>query len=297
MRGLSCESKVYIQVKTDNYPTETSWVLKSDGQIIDKVDAGTYDQGNTRYFSDEICVPSDSCIEFKISDSFGDGLSSREIGYYKLFKDDELIISSDQGAAFGFEESKSYCYLEAKTTNEINHVYSDRGTGADDDFSAWRPSSGDGWYSLGDIGVSGYGKPSNALLVMDEFNTDILTRPTDYNLIWKDSGSGGDMDSSFWEPVPESGYVCLGHVVQPNYNKPSTDLIRCVKEEFVKEGDRKWVWDDSGSGANWDASVYQTVPKVNVLGLSPNTFITRRSHIPPDLSKFKVLDEGRLKNW
>jgi len=292
LRGLSCESKVYVQVKTDNYPAETSWVLKSDGQIIDKVDAGTYGQANTRYFSDEKCVPSDTRIEFKISDSYGDGLCcSHGDGYYKIFQNDKLIMSGD---AFEFEESKSFkeSGLEVKFTNKINHIYSDWGTDADDDFSAWRPSSEDGWYSLGDTGMTSWDKPKNGLLV--KANSDILTRPTDYNLIWKDTDSDGDMDGSFWEPVPGSGYVCLGHVVQPHYYKPSTDLIRCVKEEFVKEGDRKWVWDDSNSGARWDASVYQTVPKDNVLGLSPNTFITRRSHSPPDISKFKVLDWKRI---
>eukprot|EP00957_Ditylum_brightwellii_P134082 10222509-Ditylum_brightwellii.AAC.1 len=61
------------------------------------------------------------------------------------------------------------------------------------------------------------------------------------------------MDASFWKPIPVEGYSCLGHVVQSNYNKPSTNLIRCVKEEYLEAANRNWVWDDKGSGAHWDA--------------------------------------------
>uniref|UniRef100_A0A7S4W2V0 LNR domain-containing protein n=1 Tax=Ditylum brightwellii TaxID=49249 RepID=A0A7S4W2V0_9STRA len=180
--------------------------------------------------------------------------------------------------------------LEIKFTNQINFVYKDSGTGANNDFSAWRPvgTNSNGWYSIGDVGMSSHGAPKTALLVKGD--SDILTKPIGYNLIWKDSGSGGHMDASFWEPIPATGYSCLGHVVQPNYSKPSTDLIRCVKEEYLQAADRTWVWNDRGSGAHWDASVYQATPNENIPALAANTFITARSHNPPDSSKFKVLD-------
>eukprot|EP00957_Ditylum_brightwellii_P026457 2001635-Ditylum_brightwellii.AAC.1 len=61
------------------------------------------------------------------------------------------------------------------------------------------------------------------------------------------------MDASFWKPIPVEGYSCLVHVVQPNYNTPSMNLIWCVKEEYLEAANRNWVWDDKGSGAHWGA--------------------------------------------
>mmetsp|Transcript_2965 Transcript_2965/g.6510 ORF Transcript_2965/g.6510 Transcript_2965/m.6510 type:complete len:1386 (+) Transcript_2965:77-4234(+) len=187
--------------------------------------------------------------------------------------------------------------IQTKFTSNLAFIYNDRGSGADNDFAAWRPqgSSIDGWYSLGDVGFSSYGSAfGDGLLV--KAPGDILMPPLDYNLIWKDSGSGGDMDGSFWEPIPRTGYTCLGHVAQPNYGKPSTDLIRCIKTRYVVDADKSWLWTDAGSGADWDASVYQVVAK-QPDSLGPNTFITRRSHAAPAAHHFKALntnciDEG-----
>jgi len=169
-------------------------------------------------------------------------------------------------------------------------IYDDRGSGADNDFSAWRPEGlrNDGWYRLGDLGLPNYGPaPTNGLLV--KAPGDILVPPYDYNLIWKDSGSGGNMDGSFWEPIPPTGYTCLGHVAQPNHGKPSTDLIRCIKTSYVTDADKLWLWTDAGSGAYWDVSVYQVAIKWPG-SLGPNTFITRRSHESPEAHHFKALN-------
>mmetsp|Transcript_2964 Transcript_2964/g.6506 ORF Transcript_2964/g.6506 Transcript_2964/m.6506 type:complete len:566 (+) Transcript_2964:185-1882(+) len=180
--------------------------------------------------------------------------------------------------------------IQTKFTSSMTSVYDDRGSGANNDFSDWRPddSSFDEWYSLGDAGLPRYGSaPSNGLLV--KAPGDILMPPLDYSLIWKDSGSGGDMDGSFWEPIPPTGYTCLGHVVQPNYRKPSTNLIRCIKTSYVTDAGKSWLWTDAGSGADWDASVYQ-VESQQPDSLGPNTLITRRSHVAPDARHFKALN-------
>jgi len=78
-----------------------------------------------------------------------------------------------------------------------------------------------------------------------------LAPPVDYHLIWMDTGSGADMNGSFWKPIPPEGYVCLGTVAQNGYQEPGLDEIRCVRQDLAclgKYGGE--IWDTLGSPAN-----------------------------------------------
>jgi len=57
-------------------------------------------------------------------------------------------------------------------------------------------------------------------------------------------------------------------------------------------------WDYRGSGAKWDFSVYRPVKKEHIVGVETKTIITFRNHYDvSDVSKVKVLNQARLKNW
>ena len=99
---------------------------------------------------------------------------------------------------------------------------------------------------------------------------DELKAPVDYRHIWSDHGSGGHTDFSFWEPIPPSGYTCVGGVGQVGYNKPSTDLIMCVKSSLVRPGKVTKIWNDRGSGSHRDVQIYEVCPK-DFLGARLNT--------------------------
>ncbi|MCE3294834.1 MAG: Lysyl oxidase [Crocinitomicaceae bacterium] len=58
------EKLVEVQIVPDSYPDEISWVLNADGITVL---SGTFN-------SDQICVPEDACLQFIISDSYGDGI-------------------------------------------------------------------------------------------------------------------------------------------------------------------------------------------------------------------------------
>ncbi len=55
---------VIVQITPDNYPSETSWQLMANGNII--ASGGSV--------GDTICVPNTSCVQLKMIDSFGDGI-------------------------------------------------------------------------------------------------------------------------------------------------------------------------------------------------------------------------------
>ncbi|MBK9175957.1 MAG: hypothetical protein IPM46_06370 [Flavobacteriales bacterium] len=94
------QKRVRIDIFHDSYPGETSWTLKNGS-----TDA-TLASGTT---SSSICVPSNTCLVFRINDSVGDGIWHNSYGYgqYFLWLDGALV---KQGGPFGsFEETTFNC--------------------------------------------------------------------------------------------------------------------------------------------------------------------------------------------
>ena len=55
---------------------------------------------------------------------------------------------------------------------------------------------------------------------------------------------------SFWRPIPQEGYMCLGDIIDNSYHNqmPSTDLIRCVPKKCVRKvNNHSKLWDSSKS--------------------------------------------------
>lgn len=183
--------------------------------------------------------------------------------------------------------------INIQSVSQFHWIYDDSGTGSDQDLTIFRPNlSGlNGYYSLGDLAIKGRHQPGSAIVVKSSL--DVLARPTDYHLIWKDSGSGGDHDGSFWDPIPPTGYTCLGMIVQRNYSKPSTDAMRCIKSEYVLRGSASKVWDDSGSGANWNLGLWNSTAQ-NTKGLATGTFKGSRHHHNTGGDRFWVLNKDRI---
>lgn len=96
----SGQSRVRIDVFHDGYPSETSWTLKNGSS------GTTLASGTT---SSSVCVPSSTCLVFRINDSYGDGIYSGSYGYgqYFVWLDNTLV---KQGGQFGsFEETTFNC--------------------------------------------------------------------------------------------------------------------------------------------------------------------------------------------
>ncbi|WP_435271369.1 Vps62-related protein [Streptomyces sp. 1222.5] len=183
--------------------------------------------------------------------------------------------------------------LTIKPMSSFIKVYDDRGTGAHNDIAIWRPNERlyPGFRSLGDIAMDTHEVvPQNTFLVKDVGN--VLAAPSDYREVWNDKGSGGDLDGSIWEPVAPAGYTCLGAVGVAGYGKPSLNAMRCVRSDLTVAGRASKVWDDAGSGAVGDASVWQA-DAADYLGLTSSTFHASASHGSPGPSSYRVLDKRK----
>lgn len=186
--------------------------------------------------------------------------------------------------------------LTIKPINDMIHIYNDQGTGAPISISVWRADRSyySDYYSLGDVAMDSYAQPATIYIVSAE--QDELMPPVDYIQVWNDTGSGGDQDGSFWQPVAPDGYVCLGHIAQNGYDKPSTDLIRCVKSSLVRPATTWKVWDDTGSGADKDVAIWEVIPNdQDPRGVTMNLFISVDNYGALE-SNYMVLDRDTIKS-
>jgi hypothetical protein len=157
--------------------------------------------------------------------------------------------------------------LEVAYVEQLDPVWNDSGSGANSDGSFYKPVVPQGYEVIGYYGQTDYGAATReALAVVKELIPGSLAQPTGYQVVWTDSGSGSNRDGAFWRPVPPDGYVCLGQVVTgydfgTGYAPPSLDAIRCVRRELTAPAriDRA-IWNDKGSGADSDISVWHLVP-------------------------------------
>ena len=90
------QKEVIIHLTTDNYPSETRWVLHVDsfqGPILAEVNYGHYNSSNTPYM-DTIYIPdSISNISWVIYDSYGDGMPGGS--YYVSICEDTIVNYSN----------------------------------------------------------------------------------------------------------------------------------------------------------------------------------------------------------
>nr|WP_255653721.1 MULTISPECIES: Vps62-related protein [unclassified Myxococcus] len=186
--------------------------------------------------------------------------------------------------------------LWVQATSGFDWIYDDFGTHADNDVSVWRPNLSQlpGYYSLGDVAMPDH-NPAPRMTFVVKGEGDVLARPVDYTFVWNDRGTGGSHDVGFWHPVAPPGYTCLGSVAQLGYDKPSTDLIRCVRSEYVLPGTSSWIWNDQGSGGHNDGSVFQT-GGVDHRALTVPVMVGQGGYGGADASRFWALNKSMLAN-
>ncbi|MGY2682662.1 Vps62-related protein [Pseudomonas tolaasii] len=186
-------------------------------------------------------------------------------------------------------------------TSEFLPLWNDKGSGAHQAVGLWRPTTASdalgSFFSLGDVAVDHYRNINQGkvvAVVSDTNKTDgtALRPPIDYQLVWHDEGSGARNNASIWRPLPPEGYVAMGLVYGLDYDKPSRHAVRCVREDLVmmaQVGDL--IWNDRGSGATNDLSVWSISPSdasAGELCLAPGTFIGSDSYTKTGLAAYSL---------
>ncbi len=177
--------------------------------------------------------------------------------------------------------------LEIDFATSFNLVWNDRGSGASRDGSFYRPVVPSGFRALGHYAQGNYDSPTGAvMIVVKARNADALKEPVDYELVWKDTGSGADKDGAMWKPIPPQGYVAMGLVVTEGYNKPSLNEVVCVRVDLTGDASPGGlIWNDKGSGAEKDFACWDmiapTSPSEGEGYVATGTFWGVDSHTQP----------------
>ena len=157
-------------------------------------------------------------------------------------------------------------------TTEFHRIWDSTGSRAKP-AAFWRPTPAPdvlpGYFPLGDVFVAGHDNINGSTVVAvvceadapsaDPARGPALRRPEDFELIWKDSGSGSKKDGAVWRPIAPQGYVAMGAVCSNDHEKPSLNAVRCVRADLVIASDvGELIWNDRGSGArqSFSASVW-----------------------------------------
>jgi len=190
-------------------------------------------------------------------------------------------------------------------TDGYNLIWEDSGSGAKLDGSIWAVDNYQIDYcSLGDVAKKGHGKPSSKALLVKAVKSDTIVQPTGFSLIWKDQGSGADWDVGIYDMNCPSGFSSVGSVaVRSHTAKPDKSKYCCVKNKYLASGEYRAAWNDKGSGANSDVSLWQVIRGSDASAIEGGNFRAvsnyARPGYPAKLLKVdneKVCDQSRL-DW
>lgn len=186
-------------------------------------------------------------------------------------------------------------------TTEFLPQWDDQSSGAYKAVSLWRPSTTSNelsqYFALGDIATTHYRNINQRKVVAvvsdaNRINGTALRPPEDYHRVWKDTGSGARNDFSIWRPLPPQGYVALGLVCGVGYDKPSRNAVRCVRADLVVKAQcGQLIWDDKGSGATKDFSIWSITPPRAAPGeihLAPGTFTGSDRYTRPSEATYSL---------
>lgn len=209
-----------------------------------------------------------------------------------------MTITNDAALAARPMEPIRLDNLLINFTSEFHRIWNTNGSRAKP-AAFWRPAPAPdllpGYFPLGDIlipnNTSINGEVVAAVVCegelqgIDNTRGKALSRPTDFELVWKESGSGTSARTSIWRPIAPEGYVALGLTCSSDHNKPSFNSVRCVRIDLVVAatvGDL--IWDDKGSGATLNFSAWGIEPPTAAAGeicFAPGTFVGVQSYNKP----------------
>ena len=122
---FNSDNQLRIEILTDDWPGETSWVLYQDGSFLASIEQGSLTSVLTLYTWDYE-VPAGE-YRFIISDAYGDGICcGYGSGEYNLYLNDELIAT---GGQFGVSETVEFTILDDWITmNPLSGTVSPEGS-------------------------------------------------------------------------------------------------------------------------------------------------------------------------
>lgn len=145
----------------------------------------------------------------------------RDVGFFRPIPPPGYYAVGDYAHASHGMPDDVVMVLKEKTPGALaaplnyEKVWSDAGSGADDDAAVWRPRCPSDYSALGLVTTSG-AEPSKAAVRC--VKTDLTVQAETGDAIWNDAGSGADRDFSAWHvqvggAPPETAFVTPGSFI------------------------------------------------------------------------------------
>ena len=186
--------------------------------------------------------------------------------------------------------------IYAMTTN-YDFICNDAGSGATKSVSFWKAKNYlNDYCSLGDVASDSNAKPTANALLIKVLKPGSAVHPTGFTRVWTDAGSGGKYDIVIYTMQAPSGYTCLGSVVTTG-GLPDKKKYCCIANGYLTKGDWKETWNDAGSGADADGSVWTVISGPDPHAIEGGNFIGKQGHSKPASSGFLLkIDEDKVQD-
>ena len=185
-----------------------------------------------------------------------------------------------------------------KYTDAYSLIWKDSGSGADMDGAVWQARNYQSEYcSLGDVATGSHSSPTDKAVLVSQRKSGALVNPSSFSLVWNDRGSGADDDVAIYRMNAPSGYTCLGAVAVRNHStQPDKQKYCCVRNEYVVQADTVHTWNDKGSGADNDVSLWTVIRAGgDAYGIDAGTFIGVSGYSRPAASAAHLLKSDGSK--
>jgi hypothetical protein len=189
--------------------------------------------------------------------------------YQPNLKNKKMGISKEQNQ---YEEGSS-SFLHGGANSQFTNQVSDGNSGASMDISCWTPDYNntvspipDDYFFLGNYAVPGGDNPPAGYQMLykavnDDPNNPCFAPPASFGYIWSKS----HCELQIYSIIAPFGYCSVGCIVTGDNNSPTAnnvpflDKLMCVRQDLCNQVSlnvNNVVWNDQGSGANANASVY-----------------------------------------
>jgi hypothetical protein len=134
-------------------------------------------------------------------------------------------------------------------------------------------------------------------------NGELLTVMTpSFHPIWNDKGSGGSRDGAFWEPLAQGPLRPVGSVAVDNYGDVNGRYMGLLVAEnpssstgpapVASPRDYTELWNDKGTGANQDGSVWRPIPPNGYVVLGD---VFQHGYSKPDTNRIWCVRQDLIK--
>lgn len=130
--------------------------------------------------------------------------------------------------------------------------WQDKGSGGLRDLALFQAEAEPGFFIVGGHAQSNYDRADDCALTL-RGDGNLLVPPAGWDRVWRDKGTGAQMDGSIWRArSPDADHVCLGDVGQAGKDQPNVAQYRCVHRclvSAVRPAAPLWTTENTGADA------------------------------------------------